>query len=355
MPPRPGAALGWLSLWLVCACSGVGSDGLTVVGKQADASARDGATDFKHTDNPSSIVVPDAGSPKDAGPKLDAFFINDPAPPVCGANGVQTEAKPIDGTPECPGDKNREGCGCDKLGEMAPCWPGKRVNRNKGSCKDGVTTCSSNLEFGLQWGPCKGYVLPTEGASEGSDACRCFSNGKWALNNLVPCVYRTDQAVYLYSSHPDPSSGYTCDPVSMSPPPKPPQDWNTSTLSGDCAGQFKLCYTMKAGAAATPKSDDCVVMTSCVDVWYGQAGKDQPLPNLPGWTSSDASCSKKFIELGGYGEMSVLGKSMECDAVDDGHGQPYVFKRTSYCPPTCSATPTRPECMACSIGGSGQF
>jgi hypothetical protein len=329
---------------------------------QSDAGP-DGAAapDFKQTDNPASILMsdagamPDAGRAREAGPALDAFFINDPAPPMCGPNGMTSEPKPVGGTPDCPGDKNREGCACTQPGEKAACWPGQRLNRGKGTCKDGMTTCELSTEFGPSWGPCKGYVLPVEGATQGPDACRCFSNGKWALNNLVPCVYQTAQQVYLYSSHPDATKGFECSPVSMSPPPMPTADWNSSTLSGDCAGQFKLCYTMKAGLVASPKPDDCVVMSSCVDIWYAQPGQEQALQNLPGWSSSDAACAKKFIELGGYGEMSVLGKSVECDAVDDGHGRPYVFKRTSYCLPTCSMTPERPECMGCSTGGSGQF
>jgi hypothetical protein len=328
-------------------------------GSQDDAG--DAAADFVHTDNPAPIVMLDAGkmsdarSAREAGPALDAFFINDPAPPMCGPDGVTTEPKPVDGTPDCPGDKNREGCACSRPGEKAPCWPGQRLNRGKGSCKDGVTTCELNAEFGPSWGSCKGYVLPTEGAGQGPDACRCFSNGKWALNNLVPCVYESDQRIYLYSSHPDAAGGFACRPVSMSPPPTPAEDWNTSTLSADCGGQFKLCYTMKAGLVGSPKADDCVVMSSCVDIWYAQPGKELALPSLPGWSSSDAACSKRFIEVGGYGEMSVLGKSIECDAVDDGHGQPYVFKRASYCPPSCSTTPERLECMDCATGGSGQF
>jgi hypothetical protein len=51
----------------------------------------------------------------------------------------------------------------------------------------------------------------------------------------------------------------------------------------------------------------------------------------------------------------VLGQSIECDAVDDGEGHPYVFHRTDYCPPSCQGTPDTPECQACATGGSGMF
>lgn len=343
----------WLGIALATGCSGLGSDSLGLSAK--DAGGGDGAIDFKHTDNPTPLVVRDAGSIPDATPSVDAFFINDPAPPVCGPDGSTSEPKPVGGTPDCPDDKNREGCACKTPGEKAACWPGKRVNRNKGMCKDGVTTCQRNTEFGPAWGPCKDYVLPKEGATSGPEACGCFSNGVWALNNLVPCVFESENRLFLYSSHPEGDKGYACNSVSMSPPPRPAEAWNSSTLTGDCAGQFKLCYTMKAGLVGSPKADDCLVMQSCVDVWYSKPGESMQLPNLPGWTSNDPACSKKFIDLGGYGEMTVLGKSMDCDAVDDGHGKPYVFKRTSYCAPSCASTPDKAECKGCSTGGSGQF
>jgi hypothetical protein len=305
------------------------------------------------TDNPS--VPHDAGRIADAGRlSVDAFFIDDPPPPQCGPDGDMTDAGPVDGTPECPSDKNREGCACAKAGEKQACWPGKRVNRMRGRCKDGITTCSANTEFGPHWGPCEGYVLPADGAHQGPEACGCFSNGKWALNNLVPCVFQDDKNIYLYSSRPS-ADGYECDPVAMTPPAVPTSDWNSSTINVDCAGQFKLCYTMKAGRVADPKPSDCQLMHACVDVWYSQPGKDVALPNLPGWSSMNMACSRQFIEQGGYGEMSVQGLSVDCDAVDDGHGAAYVFKRTSYCLPSCGMTPNLPECMGCATGGSGQF
>jgi hypothetical protein len=53
--------------------------------------------------------------------------------------------------------------------------------------------------------------------------------------------------------------------------------------------------------------------------------------------------------------MTVLGKSVRCDVVDNGAGQPLVFNRVKYCPGTCTAGSTAPECMNCQQGGSGQF
>jgi hypothetical protein len=340
---------GCLSASLALACASDPYDG-----PPAADGGRDAQLTIGDTDNPRSIVIDDAGAIADAG-QPDAFFINDPAPPICTRTGEMLEPAPLAGPADCPADKNREGCPCDKPGARAACWPGKRVNRNHGACMDGVTTCGESTEFGAHWGPCEGYVLPSDGVLSGPQACRCFSKGEWALNNLVPCIYQDDSGVYLYSSHPHEGSGYECVPASQSPPLAPTEDWNSSTLDIDCAGQFKLCYTLKAGQVTSPKASDCVLMQACIDTWYDAPGKAQTLPNLPGWIASDSACTRRFIEVGGYGEMSVFGKSMECTAVDDGHGRPYVFRRTSYCPSSCAMTPERAECQGCATGGAGEF
>jgi hypothetical protein len=349
-----------LACLTIALCSGCAHKPSWKAASATKDAGRDASAPITDADNPASIVASDAGANaiKDAEPAdaADAFFINDPAPPMCGENGAMLDAQVIEGTADCPDDKNREGCACDKPGDQASCWPGKRVNRDHGICKDGMTKCISSGEFGAHWGPCQGYVLPIDGALQGAAACRCFSKGEWALNNLVPCVYQDDKSsdVEVYSSSPS-ATGYECMPVTAMPEPAPAATWNSSTLTVDCAGQYKLCYTMKAGLIATPKASDCVLMQECVDIWYAEPGKAVPLPDLPGWSASDLACSQRFVQLGGYGEMSVIGKSSECDAVDDGKGQPYVFKRTSYCPPSCAATPGRAECVGCSTGGSGQF
>jgi hypothetical protein len=198
-------------------------------------------------------------------------------------------------------------------------------------------------------------VLPVEGVQEGPQACRCFSNGKWSIKNLVPCIHEDASGTYIYSSHMDPDTGFVCDAVSDVPPPVPDEVWTESALKVDCAGQFKLCYTIKAGKASDPKADDCVVMKSCVDVWYEKAEQMQDLMDLPGWSSSDKACASRFVKTGGYGEMSVLGKSVECEPVDDGKGKAYVFARTAYCGRDCADTPDAEGCKGCSVSGGGSF
>jgi hypothetical protein len=219
-----------------------------------------------------------------------------------------------------------------------------------------MTKCIQGFEFGNRWSSCDGYVLPKEDAMEGPDACRCFSAGTWKLDNLVPCIAQdANKKYYVYSSRPGTDDGYACDGLMTTPPPKPTADWTPSTLKVDCAGRFELCYTIKAGDVTSPKPGDCTVVHSCLNIWYARAGSEQKLPNLGGWTAGDQACAQQFVEKGGYGEMSVKGLSSECEPVDDGMGKPYVFKRASYCPPTCGDTPDRPECKSCSASGAGEF
>jgi hypothetical protein len=288
---------------------------------------------------------------------VDAFFINDPPAPMCGQDGKMETAQSPGGSPDCPDDKNREGCPCPKAGDKAPCWPGKRVNRNHGICKDGMTTCTQTEEFGLRWAACVGYVLPDPTASAGPKACGCFSSGTWDLSNLAPCIFHGSTGTFLYSSKLTTDGKIDCGGGfdNSKPPPVPDGIWSKDSLNVDCAGQFKLCYTIKAGDVNAPKSDDCVITQACVDTWYAEAGKAQSLDDLPSWSSPNSSCAAKFDQSGGYGEMSVIGKSAECDVVDDGMGNPYVFHRTDYCPPSCQNNMSSPECMNCQTGGSGMF
>jgi hypothetical protein len=205
---------------------------------QLSRSARDAGDD---AGDAGAFVVMRTGRPLDAA--VDAFFINDPAPPMCGPDGERSEADVREKLPDCPPDKNREGCPCENPGEKVPCWPGERVNRNHGQCQDGTAECRRNGEFDPSWGPCEGYVLPETGATQGPAACRCFSNGQWMIKNLVPCIYEgEDGAVRVTSSIPDESQGFRCDGDTV-----PSQDWTTSSLKAECAGRFELCYTIKAG------------------------------------------------------------------------------------------------------------
>ncbi len=302
------------------------------------------------------------GGPPDVGPNPDAFFAMDPPPMVCledGGMGPVTD--PPGGSPECPDDKNREGCRCDTVGATAACWPGLRVNRGRGICRDGMTTCDPFDEFTGRWGPCRGAVLPVEGATGGASACQCFSQGRWDIDNLSPCfVDYGARGVYAVSTYITGGGGASCPelPSGASPPPAPQAgtDWSTDRLTVDCEGRFELCYTLRAGTVDTASPSDCVVSRVCTgSFWYETRDAVQELPPLPAWTSADSACATAFRDSGGYGEMSVLGLSVECDPIDDGSGAEFVFNRVNYCPLRCNTDPTGPGCEGCMMGGSGTF
>ncbi|MGE0784175.1 MAG: hypothetical protein AB7S26_00705 [Sandaracinaceae bacterium] len=307
------------------------------------------------TDAGPDFIYRDSGNLRDAAPNPDAFFADDPPPMECLEDGtMRAVADPPGGTPECPDDKNREGCPCNDIGETAACWPGLRVNRNRGICRDGMTTCNPFDEFRGTWGPCVGAVLPVDGATRGPQACRCFSAGRWELDNLSPCFATySPGGIYAVSTHPDTGM---CPSLSTPPPTPPSSIWTADRLTVDCEGRFNLCYTLKAGSADAPSPSDCTVSRVCTgDFWYMTRDVVQELPPLPSWVGTDQACAAQFAASGGYGEMSVLGLSVECDAIDDGSGAEYVFNRVQYCPLSCSMTPTAPECMNCMRGGSGMF
>lgn len=292
------------------------------------------------------------------GPNRDAFFDEDPPPAFCGP-GDEPEPPLPSGTQECPDDKNREGCECHLMeGETAACWPGLRVDRERGICKDGVATCNYENEFSSRWGPCEGYVLPVDGATSGAQACNCFSAGRWEIDNTSPCfITYGDGAIYAVSTFVG-SNGTSGCPTNLSgtppPAPQPGSVWSTNRLTVDCSGQFELCYTLRAGSAENPQASDCTVATSCTEFWYNEPGVPKELPPLPSWTSSNAACSASFANNGGYGEMTVKGISVECEAIDDG-GEPLVFHRVTYCSLECNANPSLPGCENCNNGASGGF
>jgi hypothetical protein len=316
---------------------------------------------FGNANNPPGGGTPVVTEPPKPNP--EAFWAEDPPPMVCLADGTMgPPPTPPGGTPECPDDKNREGCPCTHVGEVTDCWPGLRANRNRGVCRDGKTECLAFGDVNGTWGECDGYMLPVDGAIGGPEACGCFSAGTWAIDNLSPCFI-------AYSGGPNGDetwavstfigangmSGCPADPMGPPAVPMAGTTWSTSRLKVDCAGQFELCYTLKAGDSEDPKATDCVLTRQCVETWYETAGAEQELPELPAWASDDPACAEAFQVIGGYGEMTVKGLSAECDDVDDGAGNELVFNRVPYCPASCSMMPELAECQNCSMGGSGDF
>jgi hypothetical protein len=340
------------------ATNGGANDGGSLDGGTFDASA------YTQKDTGSSapkMIMNNAPPGQSTDASADAFWANDPPPMYCGFDGGMEPATP-GGTPDCPSDKNRQGCPCPSAGMSAACWPGLRVDRNVGQCKDGMTTCmETNEGTDLQWGPCMGYVLPEPGAEAGAPACKCFSGGQWLINNLSPCFVSGSSSgsgpVYAVSTIQQGDGGAAACPAISGPPPvpAPSQPWSTDSLTVDCPGHYNLCFSLKAGSASSPKSTDCTVMTVCTEADYPTANVTEVIPPLPGWTTTSDTCSTQFNTSGGYGEMTVQGLSELCEKVDNGMGGPMVFNRVQYCPTACDTDPSGAGCMDCMQGGSGSF
>jgi hypothetical protein len=227
------------------------------------------------------------------------------------------------------------------------------VNRGLGICMDGTTTCQAAGELSQAWGPCMGYTLPVPGATSGKEACKCFSGGKWALDDLTPCIFSTSANatpgdVGATSATEDMNKVVSCMSQMAGQLVLPNGPWSQDSVTADCEGHFKLCYTLKAGDAMNPTPNDCVLGQACVEADYFTPNVAQPFPPLPPWVSNDISCSEKFAAQG-YGEMSVDGISLLCDPVKK------VFNRVTYCPILCNTMPNDPKCMNCMQGGGGNF
>ena len=284
----------------------------------------------------------------------DAYWAQDPPIMYCNLDGgAFPPPKPPGGTPECPDDKNREGCDCPTEGKTASCWPGLRANRNLGICMDGTTTCQKIGETALGWGPCMNYVLPTDGATSGKEACKCFSAGQWKLDNLTPCFYDSGGGIGSggVTSSTLSNNMISC-PSVMGQLMKPNMPWSNDTISADCAGHFKLCYALRAGNAMMPTPQDCTIVQVCVEADYTQTNMPQKMPPLPAFLASDnaaVACALKFAKTGGYGEMSVVGETVTCDKFNR------TFNRVNYCPFSCNQNPNDPMCKSCGNGGGGNF
>ncbi len=248
------------------------------------------------------------------------------------------------GTLECPEDKNLAGCPCPTAGTTAPCWPGLRINRSYGICRDGSTTCGDDN----RWGACGGAVLPNPGELFGDGSCRCFSAGRWELDRISTCSYASGATIWATST----MAGTMCPPRTP-PPPVPSSPWSENRLTVDCTGSFELCFMIKAGDYDAPGAEDCTVGGSCVQVWIDTPGTTQELPPLPAWLGEDTACAENFRDTGGYGEMTVHGLSLACDEIGTAV-TPYVFNRMKYCAAGCTSG-VDPGCDDCAAGSSGMF
>lgn len=295
------------------------------------------------------------------------LYKNDPLPKWCGP-GEDPAKGQITGTEECPSDKNKPGCGCENVGEEAPCWEGLRKHRNLGICKDGKTKCIAGNEVGNVWGKCEGQQLPT--GPTGEDGCSCFSFGEWKIRNNNPCTIRegTTRAWAHATILTSDGKITRCFEPGAPPQPQPgevpggPDDiWSTSTLKTDCAGKFKLIYRIRAGDPKNPQPTDCILGEQSIEADYQEPNVEQPMPPLKPWAGADQACAKKWeIDTPddvypGYGEMIVRGQTVRCDEIDDGNNAEFVFHRLPYCPKLCRTNNTADVCKKCAAEATGKF
>ncbi len=282
-------------------------------GGSGDGSTMDGGTG-----------TPDARIP----PTVDSGVL-DAGTEYCGPDS-SVDAGSTTPTPDCSGGAAAPGCLCDTVGATQTCTNGRTM------------TCNAYGEFGGKWGPCLGT---------------CFSSGTWAIDNLVPCFIGDGTTTYAFSSSLVSGMADCGGMVSSLPPPMPTSDWSTDSLTVDCQGQFTLCYTLKAGDGSAPTDSDCTVARVCTSGYYAEANVTQALPPLSGWLGTDTACAQAFLDEGGYGEMSVVGLTIDCEQIDDGAGGEYVFNRVTYCPSCCNdgSCSSDPLCSMCGMGGSGGF
>jgi hypothetical protein len=197
---------------------------------------------------------------------------------------------------------------------------------------------------------------PTGGAAggaSGGDGCAadaatatCFQHGTWQIDNLSPCFFTlsgdagtSEGAISTVQN----GQQFEC-PSDFSVAPA--DTWSTDTLTTDCVGHYTLCYTLKAGSAASPQANDCVVAQACAENDYTTANQPQPWPDLPGWLANGAQteCAKTFTESGGYGEKSVSGTPTGCSAISK------VLGTVAYCPLGCDQPNPPAACAGCLSG-----
>jgi hypothetical protein len=114
--------------------------------------------------------VPDdtAAAAPDAAPKNDDHRER---PEVCG-----------DGLDDNGNGFIDDGCSCSS-GQTQACWPGVRMQRGVGACRDGVQRCIVDDSEFPKWGPCTGAVLPEADSSDDGIDQDCDGQGE-----LLRCV-----------------------------------------------------------------------------------------------------------------------------------------------------------------------
>jgi hypothetical protein len=191
---------------------------------------------------------------------------------------------------------------------------------------------------------------PTGDALRSGPCSACFAHGQWSIDNLSPCLLTgADQAKVTVAISTIESANQSQCPSDFSAAPT--QAWSSDHLTIDCAGHYRLCYTLKAGDPSNPSASDCVVAQSCAEGDATMSSAPQAWPPLPGWIASTSAtaCAQSFYDGGGYGEESVTGSPNGCGTIGK------TFVRVWYCPLACNGPNPPAACANCQSGGSSSF
>jgi hypothetical protein len=185
----------------------------------------------------------------------------------------------------------------------------------------------------------------TGDAGAGDAACGCLAHGDWNIDNLSPCFVMNGATSMVSGAISTVYQGQTamC-PIDDTAAPQAP--WSTDTFETDCAGHYRLCFSLRAGDAMNPKPTDCLVAVSCAESDYATPDVTQAWPPLPSWitTGAETTCAQNMAATGGYGIMTATGTPTGCGAVTKAIA---IF---SYCPLSCL-----PPACTCQPTGSGVF
>lgn len=194
---------------------------------------------------------------------------------------------------------------------------------------------------------------PDDGGGGGGACTTCLLHGTWKIDNLSPCfadgLPGGDGGTPLSAAISTTIAGGAAQcPNDFTTKPTAP--WSTDALTTDCAGQYTLCVTLKAGDPRAPQAGDCTLAQSCAEGDYAAASQAQTWTALPSWLSSAAqlACAMRFRDSGGYSEASVSGTATGCGTVGR------VLFRVGYRPAACNNNPNGPGCDI-PVGGAQTF
>jgi hypothetical protein len=227
--------------------------------------------------------------------------------------------------------------------------PGGAAGTGSGGAAGTGSGGATGTGSGGATGTGSGGAAGSAGCGADAAASSCFVRGSWQIDNLSPCFFTvaggdggtSEGAISTVQS----GLQVEC-PTDLTEAPT--ASWSTDALTTDCVGHYRLCYTLKAGSAASPQPNDCVVAQSCAEGDYLTANQLQPWPALPGWvaTGSQRDCAQTFTESGGYGEKSVTETVPGCGPIMK------VLGTVSYCPLSCNGPNPPAACADCSPGAS---